>query len=97
MTLEDCRKKIDAIDREIMALLNRRAETVREIGEIKAKAGLPILDWSREIEVLRWVAQENEGVMADEAAARIFRRIMQESRQIQTEIIADQKLEGEAC
>ena len=97
MTLEDCRKEIDVIDREIMALLNRRAETVRNIGEIKAKAGIPIVDWNREIEILRWVAQENEGVMADEAAARIFRRILQESRQIQTEIIEDMKLEGEAC
>lgn len=97
MTLEDCRKEIDVIDREIMALLNRRAETVRNIGEIKAKAGIPIVDWNREIEILRWVAQENEGVMADEAAARIFRRILQESRQIQTEIIEDLKLEGEAC
>ena len=97
MTLEDCRKEIDVIDREIMALLKRRAETVRNIGEIKAKAGIPIVDWNREIEILRWVAQENEGVMADEAAARIFRRILQESRQIQTEIIEDLKLEGEAC
>ena len=97
MTLEDCRKEIDVIDREIMALLNRRAETVRAIGEIKAKAGLPIMDWNREIEILRWVAQENEGVMADEAAARIFRRILQESRQMQTELIEDLKLEGEAC
>jgi len=97
MTLEDCRKEIDVIDREIMALLNRRAEVVREIGQIKAKAGLPITDWNREIEILRWVAQENEGIMDDEAAARIFRRILQESRQIQTEIIEDLKLEGEAC
>ena len=97
MTLEDCRKQIDIIDREIMALLNRRAETGRAIGEIKAKAGLPIMDWNREIEILRWVAQENEGVMADEAAARIFRRILQESRQMQTELIEDLKLEGETC
>lgn len=97
MTLEDCRKKIDVIDREIMALLNQRAEIVREVGQIKAKAGLPIVDWNREIEILRWVAQENEGVMADEAAARIFRRILQESRQIQSELIEDQDLKGEAC
>ena len=97
MTLEDCRKNIDVVDREIMALLNRRAEIVREIGAIKAKAGLPIVDWNREIEILRWVAQENDGIMDDEAAARIFRRILQESRQIQSEIIEDLKLEGEAC
>ena len=97
MTLEDCRKNIDVVDREIMALLNRRAEIVREIGAIKAKAGLPIVDWNREIEILRWVAQENEGIMNDEAAARIFRRILQESRQIQVETIEDLKVEGEAC
>ena len=72
-------------------------EIVREIGQIKAKAGLPITDWNREIEILRWVAQENEGIMNDEAAARIFRRILQESRQMQIELIEDQKLEGEAC
>ena len=97
MTLEDCRKKIDVVDREIIALLNRRAEIVREIGAIKATAGLPIVDWNREIEILRWVAQANEGIINDEAAARIFRRILQESRQIQVEMSEDLKLEGEAC
>jgi chorismate mutase len=97
MKLEDCRKQIDIVDREIMALLNRRAEIVREIGEMKARAGLPIVDWNREMEILHWVAQENEGVMDDEAAARIFRRILQESRQIQVEIAKDLNLADGVC
>jgi Chorismate mutase len=97
MTLEDCRKKIDLVDREIIALLNQRAGIVSEIGEIKVRAGLPIVDWSREMEILKWVARENEGIMRDEAAARIFRCILQESRQIQAVIAEELNAADEVC
>ena len=48
MKLENWRKEIDEIDGKIVLLLNRRAKAAQEIGKIKAKAGLPIIDLERE-------------------------------------------------
>ena len=35
------RTQIDALDRELLALLNRRARLAQEVGEIKKKEGEP--------------------------------------------------------
>lgn len=86
MKLEECRKKIDMIDTEILILLNRRAELAREIGTIKLQAGIPIVDREREADILRKIARENEGSIGDKAAARIYGEIIRESRQIQMEL-----------
>ena len=84
MKLEDYRKEIDSIDAEILWLLNKRAEAAGKIGVLKAKAGLPIVDSDREGEVLRRVSQANGGILTDDSVIKIFRRIIRESRQVQT-------------
>jgi chorismate mutase/prephenate dehydratase len=84
--LDELRKNIDAIDTEILTLLNRRAAVARKIGTIKLKAGLLMVDRDREVEVIRRIVRENEGVLADEAAARIYSTIIAESRQIQIDL-----------
>lgn len=86
MKLEECRKDIDAIDREILALLNRRAGLSRRIGEIKLSAGLPVVDETREDTVMRRLIRENDGEIDDRALAGIYREILDESRRIQSEI-----------
>jgi chorismate mutase len=86
MTLEQKRKDIDEIDKEILSLLSRRAEAVREIGEIKLRAGLPVVDWSREAEVIRRVAHQCDGSLRDKAADRIYRAILREAREIELEL-----------
>lgn len=95
MKLEECRNEIDAIDSEILTLLNQRAKIVREIGEIKLKAGMSITDWDREAEIIRKVARENDGPLGDEAAARIYRGILRESRQIQLDLAESIARNGE--
>lgn len=89
MKLEESRKKIDAIDTEILILLNRRAEISREIGMLKASAALPVADPRRENDILRCVMRENEGSMADEAVVEIYRTILQESRRIQVDVLRE--------
>ena len=42
MSLEEQRIKIDAIDTDIIRLLNERADIVHEIGVIKKREGLEI-------------------------------------------------------
>ena len=85
MKLEDWRKEIDALDAKIVRLVNERAKIAREIGALKAAAGLPVADEAREDEILRNVAAGRQGVLKAEAIIRIFRGIIRESRNIQAE------------
>ena len=50
--LEECRKKIDKIDREIIELLGQRKAVVEVIAEIKKKNGLDALQPARFREVI---------------------------------------------
>jgi prephenate dehydrogenase/chorismate mutase len=52
MELEELRKEIDEIDREILRLLEKRVEVARKIGEIKRREGKGVVDESREREVV---------------------------------------------
>ncbi len=50
--LEELRKRIDEIDRQIIMLLDARMEACRKIGEIKKKTGRPIIDTERTLAIL---------------------------------------------
>lgn len=80
MRIEDCREEIDRIDGELLRLLNRRARLALEIGELKARGGLPVRDEAREREVLSRSSNANDGPLCGGSVARIFRRIIRESR-----------------
>ncbi|MBC7900996.1 MAG: chorismate mutase [Saprospiraceae bacterium] len=95
MNLDECRQKIDLIDTEILSLLNRRAGIAKHIGSLKAQAGLPVVDDEREAQILQKVSRENPGELRDEAAARIYRQILLESRQIQINELVNLSRNGE--
>jgi 3-deoxy-7-phosphoheptulonate synthase/chorismate mutase len=86
MQLEQNRQEIDEIDAKLLGLLDQRAKIVREIGEIKLRAGIPVLDWQREAEIITRAARNNPGGLSNAALARIYRAILRESRQIQKEL-----------
>ena len=70
----------------LIGLWNRRAEYAVEIGKIKKCQGLPVLDASREQEILSRVAQKAEvqkGPLSPESMRRIFQVIMAETRQVE--------------
>ncbi len=95
MNLENWRKEIDGIDGELVLLLNRRAKAAREIGMIKAKAGLPIIDLERESEVLQNILDLNDGVLHEWQLATIYQKILDESRQVQINAISEMMRKGE--
>lgn len=95
MKLENWRKEIDEIDGEIVLLLNRRAKAAQEIGIIKAKAGLPIVDLERESEVLHNIIGKNSGVLHEWQIASIYQKILHESRQVQINAISEIIKHGE--
>jgi len=79
MSLEDTRIKIDAIDQQLIRLLNERAELVHVIGEIKKKDGLDIYVPGREEKLLRKLTELNsaqKGLLTEKAIRAIFREIM---------------------
>lgn len=81
--LATCRKQIDALDVQIVELLNQRTQIVHEIGRIKRQFSLPIYEPKREDQVFENVASNNSGPMTEDALKRIFERIIDEMRTIQ--------------
>ena len=83
--LQALREEIDGIDRELTALFARRMNTAREIARCKQALHLPVLDASREAEVLR----RRRALLADPALGdkceRLFRLLMTLSREVQEE------------
>lgn len=76
MSLEDLRKRIDEIDKQLVQLLNERAQVVVEIGKLKNKADKPIYAPDREKEVLAKVTQANKGPLPDKTLVAIWRELM---------------------
>lgn len=70
------RARIDALDRRIVGLLNRRLETAGRIGRIKAERGLKAYSGSRTAEILRNVAAANAGPHTAAQLRRIYREIV---------------------
>lgn len=72
------RAEIDGIDRQIQALIARRAQWAREVGRAKGKlaAAVDYYRPEREAQVLRRVIDSNAGPLADDVLVRLFREIM---------------------
>jgi chorismate mutase/prephenate dehydratase len=76
--LRETRARIDAIDRELLKLINERATCAVEIGRLKRVAGAVTMLYrpEREAEVLRRIRDTNPGPLHDDDAVRIVREIM---------------------
>ena len=88
MDIADWRRKIDTLDRELVELLNRRAQAAQEIGLLKKAAAMPVYEPDREKEVFDHVRKLNLGPLAERDLLRIYERIIDVMRQIQREEIA---------
>jgi chorismate mutase len=81
--LAECRRAIDRIDAQLVALLNERARAVEIIGQIKQECAMPVYEPKREDEVYRNVIENNHGPLAPEALKRVFERVVDEMRTLQ--------------
>ncbi len=72
------RERIDQIDAEILDLLNRRARTAQEVGDIKHAhhAEGPVLRPEREAQVIRQLQGKNRGPFPAEGVAAVWTEIM---------------------
>lgn len=74
--LGDLRERIDAVDTELVRLLNERARIVQEVGERKRKSGDPIYAPHREAEVLSRVLSKSEGPLPDRTIEAVYKELM---------------------
>jgi len=84
--LKPLREKIDAIDAQILALLNQRAKVAQEVGHVKAETNAPVFRPEREAQVLRGVAERNPGPLGDTEMQTIFREIMSACRSLEKRV-----------
>jgi len=76
--LADPRRRIDAVDQRLVALLNERAKIVDEVSRIKKAKNLPVSDPRRFQEVLDRAAGYSRGPLPSDAVRRIYQRIVEE-------------------
>jgi chorismate mutase len=86
--LSDLRDAIDALDDEILRLLSERATLVVKVGEIKRAASLPVFDPERERVILERLARNATPPLDGETVQRVFERIIDESRRIEQNHVA---------
>lgn len=77
--IDKLRKKIDAIDLEILKLLNSRAEIVIQVGRAKSKANKEIYSPEREQEIYARILSANKGPFPQSGLKSVFREIMSAS------------------
>jgi chorismate mutase len=81
--IEHHRNEIDRIDRQLIELLNRRANHAITIGKIKKELHLPVYDPERETQIIEGLKNFNNGPLTPKAIERLFERIIDESRRIE--------------
>ena len=78
------RDQIDAIDEQILKLVNERAALARQIGSLKDDG--VIYRPEREAQVLRRLQANNNGPLSNEAVSNIFRAVMSNCRALEKEL-----------
>jgi chorismate mutase / prephenate dehydratase len=82
--LRRLRRRIDALDRKIVGLLNERAELGRAVGREKAATGRrAVRDAQREREVLLRVTMANTGPLPQADLIAMYRRLIAVNRALE--------------
>lgn len=79
MNLQKLRTHIDAIDSQIVALLNKRIATSLEIAQVKERSGKSVYSPDREREVFQKIVSLNRGPLTKAALESIYREVMSAS------------------
>jgi chorismate mutase/prephenate dehydratase len=83
MTLESLRNDIDALDNQLLTLLNQRMELVKKVGEFKRTTNTVIYRPEREKQILDRLNGQNVGLLNRSAIEAIFLEIFAVSRNLE--------------
>ena len=86
MDISELRGKIDAIDKQLVEMINERAECAIEIGKMKNKGSKSIFAPEREVQVLNGVLRNNKGPLADKTMSAVFREVISACRALEKPI-----------
>lgn len=78
------RHQIDAVDRELLALLNKRASLALSVGSLKKKEGSVVFRPEREAQVIDGLKAVNQGPLLTDTIAPIWREVMSACRALET-------------
>ena len=73
--LSTLRARIDALDDQLLRLLNERAALAREIGAAKREQGLPLHAPARERDIVMRLAGRNTGPFPTDGVRPVFQEI----------------------
>jgi chorismate mutase len=88
MDIEIFRREIDELDRQIVALISRRAAAAQEIGRLKRQTDLPVYEPNRERVIFENVRTHNPGPLPDIELVHIYERIVDVMRALQRNELA---------
>ena len=89
--LENLREKIDAIDKEMIALFEKRMDIVADIAAYKIKNNLPILNQNREDIVISKVKAIVKNNDYTDSAIDFIKDIMEISKKFQQKLISEKQ------
>ena len=87
MLLKKIRREIDALDREIVKMLNKRALKTLAIGRVKKERKASIYAPAREKEIFSSLAKENQGPLTLDTLKAIYREIMSASLSLEKQLV----------
>ncbi len=85
-TLQELRESIDALDTQILSLLNDRAQRAHEVGELKKREGSAVFRPDREAQVINKLQSLNErtnGLLKPHSIGNIWREVMSACRALE--------------
>jgi len=88
MDISELRAKIDAIDKQLVEMINKRADCAIEIGKTKTKGAKSIFAPEREVQVLNGVLRNNKGPLSDKALSAVIREVISACRALEKPISA---------
>jgi chorismate mutase-like protein len=80
LSVSELRHEIDAVDTQILSLLQRRLELVFKVGEVKRENGVKVYDPERERQMLARLSDLAAPPLSPDTVRRIFERIIDEFR-----------------
>ncbi len=96
--LDAIRREIDALDTELLDLLNRRARTIFRVAAVKEAQTEPrYYRPDREAALLRRIVAANPGPLPDREAARLFREIVSSCRTLEQRLVVGCTTVEEGC
>ena len=96
MDIADWRSKIDELDRELVRLINQRAECAVHIGRLKRGLAMPVYEPDRERIIFDNIAKQNQGPLSQVQLRQVYERLVDVMRQIQgDEMLPASKKEAE--